>query len=119
NAALWTDGWTALWQDLVTGIKDNKIGNGDNLPQTFAIGQNYPNPFNPSTTIQYDVAQPSKIEITVYNVQGQKVVTLVDGFKQAGSYQIRWEAVDMPSGVYFYRFTAGQTVQTKRMILLK
>jgi photosystem II stability/assembly factor-like uncharacterized protein len=88
-------------------------------PLNFSLMQNYPNPFNPSTTIQFDVAQPGAAKLKVFNVLGQLLTTLVDDQKNAGSYTVEWSAAGVVSGVYFYRLQAGDFVQTKRMILMR
>lgn len=88
-------------------------------PSKFAIYQNYPNPFNPSTNINYDVASSGFVTLEVYNLLGQKVATLVNESKTAGSYTVRFDASNLSSGVYIARFTAGNTVQTQKMMLMK
>ncbi len=105
-----------------TGVNDPP--SQGNLPQRFELSQNYPNPFNPVTTISYSVASPSQVTIEVFNILGRKVRTLVDEMKQAGSYRIEWNGHDeagkpVSTGVYLYRFSAGDVMQTKKMLLLK
>ncbi|MCX6142821.1 MAG: alpha/beta fold hydrolase [Ignavibacteriales bacterium] len=89
------------------------------LRLTFILGQNYPNPFNPRTTINYQVAKPSKVLLKVYNMLGEEIAVLVDEHKEAGIFQAQWNALSVPSGVYFYRLQAGEYVESKKMILLK
>ena len=92
----------------------------DTKPTTFALNQNYPNPFNPSTTISYSVGQTGPVNITVYNVMGQKVAELVNATKTAGNnYQISWDATAQASGIYYYRLTAPGQVLTRQMTLIK
>ena len=88
-------------------------------PSEFLLSQNYPNPFNPSTTISYHLPVNSFVSLKVYNVLGNEVATLVNEQKQAGKYQINFNASDLGSGVYFYTLKAGESVQSKKMILLK
>ncbi len=96
-------------------------------PTTFRLEQNYPNPFNPSTTIQYDVSSRTHVVLLVYNILGQKVAELVNGEKDAGHYEVRFEASGLSSGVYLYRLQAGSAstssaqsfVQTRKMVVLK
>ncbi len=91
----------------------------DDNPEGFTLSQNYPNPFNPSTNIRYSVAEPGNVNITVYNLMGQKVAELVNETKSAGAYNVTWNASQMASGMYYYRLTsAGQTI-TRKMTLIK
>jgi len=84
----------------------------------FQLSQNYPNPFNPSTTISYRLSAISHVELTLYNMLGQKVRTLVSDKQNQGNYSIKLDANDLASGVYFYRLKAGKFVKTKKMILI-
>ncbi len=85
----------------------------------FALTQNYPNPFNPTTTIGYGIQVKSNVKITVLNSIGEEVALLLNEEKEAGYHQIQFNAVNLPSGVYFYRIQAGSYTDTKKMILLK
>ena len=94
------------------------------IPQRFALHENRPNPFNPSTTIAYDLPRASRVSVTVYDVRGREVVTLVSGSKPAGEHRVAWDGRDaqrqpVASGVYFCRLAAEGFVQTKKMVLLK
>jgi hypothetical protein len=92
----------------------------DNLPKDFALLQNYPNPFNPSTVIRFDLPKESKVTLKVYNALGQVVNTLVDGeLLAAGRYEKQFNAMNLPSGVYFYRIETPGYTSTKKMILMK
>lgn len=88
-------------------------------PFTYALEQNYPNPFNPTTTINFSLMKASNVELTVYNILGQRVVTLVNGQLAAGTHTVKFNAVNLASGVYFYRLEAGGFVSNKKMMLLK
>lgn len=90
-------------------------------PTTFALSQNYPNPFNPSTVISYQLPTNSYVTLKVYNAIGTEVTTLVNGYKEAGSYnyELGIGNYELSSGIYFYTLRAGDFVQTKKMILLK
>jgi serine protease len=97
---------------------------GRNIPIEYKLDQNYPNPFNPSTIISYQIPSGNYVTLKVYDVLGREVSVLVNEFKQAGSYKVMFNvetrhASSLPSGVYFYTMTAGEFVQTKKMILLK
>jgi len=89
------------------------------LPTEFALDQNYPNPFNPTTEINFSLPSASDVKLEVYNIMGQRVVTLVDGFFGAGQHSAVWDASSIASGIYFYRLTANEFVETKKMMLLK
>jgi subtilisin family serine protease len=88
-------------------------------PNAFSISQNHPNPFNPQTDISYAIPADCEVRLHVFNLLGRKVATLVDEHQSAGVYKVRWDAYEMPSGVYFYRITAGQFTAMNKMILLK
>ena len=94
------------------------------IPATLTLSQNYPNPFNPETTIRFDLAQSQETELAIYNLSAQRVATLVQGHREAGSYSVRWDGVDdtgleLASGVYFYRLKAGERVETRKLLLLR
>jgi len=91
----------------------------ESKPTDFKLSQNYPNPFNPSTNIQYTLNAPGNVSLTVYNLMGQKVATLVNGTKTQGTHQVTWDAGNMASGVYVYRLNVAGNVITKRMTLIK
>jgi len=95
-----------------------------NLPKEFSLSQNYPNPFNPQTVIQYALAHDCEVQITIYNILGQKVRTPVNEYQKAGYQRIEWDSKndrdeEVASGIYFYRLTAGDFSETKKMFLLK
>jgi 1,4-alpha-glucan branching enzyme len=110
----------------LTGVEDNRTKN--TLPTVYALEQNYPNPFNPTTTIEYQIP-PSPfsekgerggfVSLTVYDLLGREVATLINERKQAGTYTQQWNAANLPSGVYFYRLKAGTYTETKKLVLLK
>jgi hypothetical protein len=88
-------------------------------PGKFQLAQNYPNPFNSSTHIEYQLPKKATVQITIYNIQGQMVRTLVHDFQQAGSHIISFKADDLPSGLYFYQIKTDGFSEIKRMLLLK
>jgi len=89
------------------------------LPEDFALRQNYPNPFNPRTTIQYELPEEAYVTLAVYDIQGRRVTTLVEGHQSGGVYSVTLSAGELATGVYFYRMHAGDFVETKKMLLLK
>ena len=110
-----------VYADFLVGVEDDPDGT---LPYRFAVSQNYPNPFNPVTAIEYSVPRRSHVTIDVYNVLGQRVQTLVDREEPAGSYATTWDGTSstgnqVATGVYLYRFQAGDHIETKKMLLLK
>lgn len=90
-----------------------------NEPLIFLLNQNYPNPFNPATRINYSIPVGGNVELKVYNILSQEVKTLVNGYKPAGEYSVEFNAIALPSGVYFYRIESGSRSDIKKMILLK
>jgi hypothetical protein len=101
---------------LLTGLEGDE-GNG--IPVSYKLYQNYPNPFNPTTTIEYHLPAVSYVDLSVYNLLGQKVVTLVSGNKNAGFHQVKWDASGRSSGVYYYVIKADRFEDVKKMILLR
>jgi hypothetical protein len=101
--------------DLIVDVDDENI----QVVYNFLLKQNYPNPFNPSTKIKYSIPQTSNVVIKVFDVLGNKIETLVNEEKPAGTYEIIWFAEKLPSGVYFYQLQAGDFVETKKMVLMK
>lgn len=103
----------------VVDIWVSETGISDELPKNFSCSQNYPNPFNPTTTINYQLATDNKISLNVYDLNGHKIRSLVNGYQDAGYYTVNFHASDLPSGVYIYRLQAGNNIQTMKMILMK
>jgi hypothetical protein len=107
-----------FWSDstkLLVPVRDEK----NILPVIFNLDQNFPNPFNPATTIRYSIPKVSKVQIKVFDVLGKEIRILVNEEKPAGTYELTWNAANLPSGVYFYQIKAGEFTGTKKMILLK
>jgi hypothetical protein len=100
----------------ITSIKQEQI---ESIPELFSLEQNYPNPFNPSTKINYTLPQKEFVSLKVYDLLGNELKTLVNEEKSAGSYELDFDAINLPSGIYFYRLQAGSFVETKKMIFLK
>lgn len=108
--------------NILTGVED--YGSRDQLPETYSLGQNYPNPFNPSTIIEFTLPRAGHVSLNVYNVIGQDVKRLVDGFYSAGTHRLIWNGRDesggsVSSGVYFYRIEASDFRETRKMVLMK
>ena len=99
----------------LTSVEDYK----PELPTDFSLTQNYPNPFNPTTQISFSLLSSGFTTLTVYNAIGQTVATLVDEELYSGTYKVNFNAVNLPSGVYFYQLKSGIFNQTKRMMLMK
>ncbi|HQJ47346.1 MAG TPA: T9SS type A sorting domain-containing protein, partial [Ignavibacteriaceae bacterium] len=89
------------------------------VANNFNLEQNYPNPFNPSTTIKYSVAERSNVNIKVYDMLGKEVASLVNTVKEAGSYEVNFNASNLASGMYVYTITAGNFTSSKKMMLMK
>ncbi len=105
----------AVEDTTTTGIsvQDNEI------PKIYTLQQNYPNPFNPITTISFNLPEKSFVSLKVFDVLGREVATLVSEEFSAGNYSQQWNAENVASGIYFYRFQAGSFSETKKLILLK
>jgi hypothetical protein len=106
---------------VLTGIADQM---NSSVPHEFSLSQNYPNPFNPSTEIRYSVPAVSVVKLSIYNILGQEVATLVNEQMQPGNYSIQWDASRMSSGLYFIRLSAQTEtgrpfLQTRKMLLTK
>lgn len=88
-------------------------------PSSFQLQQNYPNPFNPTTNIKFSMPENSYVTLKVFNVLGKEVQTLVEGNQQKGTYNISFDASNLPSGIYFYTLRTNNFVETKKMMLVK
>ncbi|NUM81313.1 T9SS type A sorting domain-containing protein, partial [bacterium] len=103
--------------DAVESIKEN-------LPEQFELFSNFPNPFNPTTQIRFRVARSGNLDLKIFNILGQEVKTLTNGFYETGDYKVSWDGTDnrglrVSSGIYFYRIKTASFLQTKKMILIK
>ena len=99
---------------LITDIVNNNV-----LPTKFELSQNYPNPFNPVTKISYQIPQSTKLKIVVYDMLGNEVKILENGYKEAGYYNLEFDGSKYSSGIYFYKMIAGSFVETKKFVLIK
>lgn len=93
--------------------------NGPDLPESVKLNPNYPNPFNPATTISFELKEDSEVLLSIWNIVGQRVVTLVDGMKEAGEHTATWNASEMPSGIYIAQLEVGGEVFIRKMTLIK
>ena len=115
TAAEITGTWNQELPVLLVGINPPSSG----VVRDYSLSQNYPNPFNPSTKIAYSIPKAGNVKLVVYDVLGREVRTLVDEFKQAGAYNVRFDALNIASGVYFYTIKSGDFTETKKMTLIK
>ena len=104
-----------MGEEILTGIESISSA----APKKFFVEQNYPNPFNPTTNIVFGIPQASEVTVKIYNAIGQEVITLFDGYKPAGSYELTFNAFHLTSGVYFYKLEAGNINYTRKMLFVK
>ncbi len=117
NQSSYWDNFKIVNLDYVTSIDDPVFSK---VASDYRLYQNYPNPFNPKTTIRYRVGASQRMELSVYNLLGQKIATLVSGQKPTGLYSVEWDASDLPSGVYIYKLATDHgLVQSRKLLLLK
>ncbi len=100
-------------------IYNTVVLQGKSNPEKFKLNQNYPNPFNPTTTISYQLPESSHINLSIYNINGYLIDTLVNGYRNAGYYSVEWDARGLSSGVYFYRINAGEYSSVRKCAILK
>ena len=113
-------GGIAGWRNVGESLEDlGDLHLTTSLPLDYALQQNYPNPFNPATAISYQLSANSLVNLQIYDTAGRLVVTLVNGWREAGSHQVTWDASGLPSGLYFCRLQAGAFTATRKMMLLK
>jgi hypothetical protein len=103
----------AIQVDVVTSVKEKSI------PSVFSLNQNYPNPFNPSTVIEFGFPTQSSVNLEVFSVLGEKVATIVNDTRPAGFYSVRFDAMGLASGLYFYRLESNGFVDTKMVLLVR
>ena len=120
DAGLTEDGWYVddikmiVYNVGLVGITSN-----EEIPGTYTLEQNYPNPFNPATLIRYNLPVNSNVSLKVFDILGNEVASLVNGSQIQGNYSVEFNGADIASGIYFYKLTAGDFVNVKRMILIK
>lgn len=104
--------------NLSAGNKEQLLDVKGN-PDKFELNQNYPNPFNPSTVLSYNLKTDDNVKLTVFNLVGQSVRVLVDGYQTTGYYEVVFDATDLPAGIYLYKLQVGDYSSVKRMTLVK
>jgi len=120
---VWTEGaannvasiWTAIIDSMVIGIQPIS----DKIPDKFSLFQNYPNPFNPETNIKFQIPKASFVTVSVFDITGRTIEKPVNEQLKAGIYEVNWNPANVSSGVYYYRMTAGDYIDTKKMVLVK
>jgi len=123
NEYLFFEPWnniTFIRKLIVTDIESKQ----SKISKHYTLSQNYPNPFNPSTTIKYQIpanvkSETANVKLIIFDVLGRQVASLLDENQKPGNYEVTWDAFGFSSGVYFYKFKAGNFVETKKMMLLK
>jgi hypothetical protein len=105
--------------DLTAIVNPVTVEDENTLVTDYYLAQNYPNPFNPSTKINFGLKKAGNVEVTVYNILGNKISTLVNGVKSAGNHSVSFNAYNLSSGIYFYKIVTNEFVQTRKMILEK
>lgn len=113
-------------EDKIWGYVDPCSGEGDNFTNSnekiiidFKLSNNYPNPFNPSTDIKFSIPQNQFVKLIIYSITGEEVTTLVNDFKTAGEYSVRFDGSNLASGIYIYKIEAGSFTASKKMLLIK
>ncbi len=101
------------------GLYKESVAEGEDRLNKYSLNQNHPNPFNPSTTISYQLSEKGYVTLKIYNTLGEEVADLVGETKEAGEYSVDFDASNLPSGVYVYKLTAGEFVESRKMILAK
>jgi hypothetical protein len=107
---------------IIVSLKRTSVGIqqiSELIPDKFALYHNYPNPFNPTTNIKFDVPELSNVRISIYDISGKEVATLVNNQMNPGSYTADWNATNFASGIYFYRMTTDKFIETRKMMLIK
>ena len=109
----------AIMNNITTSTDDGFLG-----PESYSLYQNYPNPFNPVTTISYDIPEDALVNVTIYNMGGEVVKTLINQAQTSGYKSIKWNATNtvgqaVSAGLYLYRIHAGDFIMSKKMVLLK
>jgi hypothetical protein len=118
NPVLRTHAYLSSLLDTSSGPSEVN-NNRSHVIEVFQLYQNYPNPFNPATTLDFSLPKKAFVRLTIFNLLGQHIATLIEGEKDAGVHHFIWDAKNFPSGTYFYRLQAGNFMETKKLLLLK
>jgi len=111
---------TKIKEDYIIVQSEGSPGRSDGqILYEYSLYQNYPNPFNPITEIKYALPKECWVRLEVYDILGQRVISLVKGWQEAGYKSVRWDAGSLSSGIYFYRLQAGDFVETRKMVLIR
>jgi len=113
NGTIYLD--NIYFSTMVSDVKEIE----NSFPSDYMLEQNYPNPFNPTTNIRFSLTEANQVKLIVYNTLGQEVATLVNEFMNAGTFEVNFDAKNLPSGTYFYSITAGEFNTVKKMLLIK
>ncbi len=116
--------FTAVVNNRFMGISEDPPFVGINIinteiPKAFSLSQNYPNPFNPTTNIKFAIPKAGSVKLTIFDMLGKEIETLVNEELHAGTYEYEWNGINLSSGVYFYKLTAGNSTETKKMLMVK
>ena len=112
--AIWANPW---FIDIGESFEDLQVG--EVLPENYVIVEIYPNPFNPTTKISFALPEAGKVALSVYDLSGRLVTTLVNGYNTAGKHSVTFDASGLPSGIYLYRLTAAESYTSGKLVLIK
>jgi hypothetical protein len=112
-------GWGAFSEQRKVTVKITSVAQNRELPKEFGLSQNYPNPFNPATQIEFALPRETHVTVDVFNLLGERVATIVDGVRQAGYHVVSFNAGELPSGIYLYRFATNEYSTIRKMMLVK
>lgn len=113
DVSRWTYTWLGDKWEAITSVEENSV------PVKYSLDQNFPNPFNPTTKIKYSIMNPGFVSLKLFDVLGREVASLVNEFQDSGSYSLNFNASSLSSGIYIYKISSGDFVQSKKMILIK
>lgn len=111
--------WNWMPNKRIVVLVATGVNEWEGLPSGYSLYQNFPNPFNPVTKIGYFIPAAGAVKLKVYNTAGKEMSELVNEIQAPGNYEVEWDASNMPSGIYFYRISAGRYSDTKKMILVR